>query len=61
VKKLLLPAALALLTGCTTPSGAPALPIKPAPVPFRYGDEREDDLDHDLSRYQPVVSSAATA
>lgn len=61
VKKLFLPAVFALLTGCTNPSGAPLLPIKPAPATPRYDNERADDLDHDLSRTAAPVPSAATA
>jgi hypothetical protein len=60
VKKLLLPALGALLAGCTTPSGAPTLPIKTAPAAARYDNDRPDDLDHDLSRSDPATSSTAT-
>ena len=61
MKKLLLPAVFAMLTGCTNPSGAPILPIKPAPAAPRYDSERADDLDHDLSRTEAAGPVAAAA
>jgi hypothetical protein len=61
VKKLLLPVLGALLAGCSTPSGIPTLPIKPAPATPRYDNDRPDELDHDLSRSGPAASLTAAA